>query len=82
MDVYEFLDEVTEWFEDNANHAINEQTIYIDDMGAKMLYSVVGYDLRLNFFDFIDDIERDYPALKIDTNFREDRIVILEVRAD
>lgn len=82
MDVYKFLDEVTEWFEDNAKRAINEQTIYIDDMGAKMLYSVVGYDLRLNFFDFIDDIERDYPALKIDTNFMEDRIVILEVRAD
>ncbi len=81
MIVYEFLDEVSEWFEDNANHAIAEQNIYIDDMGAEVHYSVVGSDLQRDFFDFIDDIERDYPELEIDAGYMEDRIVTLEVRA-
>lgn len=81
MLVYEFLDEVSEWFEDNANHVINEQTIYLDDMGAEIYYSVVGYDLQRDFFDFIDDIERDYPELEIKAGMREDRIVTLDVRA-
>lgn len=81
MVVYEFLDEVSEWFEDNANHVVGEQTIYIDDMGAEMHYSIVDYPLNNDFFDFIDDIERDYPELEIKSGYRGDRIVTLDVRA-
>lgn len=77
--IYELLDEVNDWLDNNTSYVVTEEVDALDENFAYVRFHPVDYQLQNRAFDFERELKRMYPDFRIRFGYEGDDVLTLEV---